>query len=135
MRAGQGRIVEDVKPEQFRTSKKNLPAFQAAEEALSAVDIDFSVWSRPHPILCYNVQYLAGFRRLPLHTPRLTRTLLEALSEGPLPLGVLARAAEHEVMARPVLFHLLWTHRLHADLSRPLSQSTLIHRSGPGGGL
>jgi len=129
VRPGQGRTVEDVKPERFRTSKKNFPAFQAAEEALSAVDIDFKVWSRPHPVLCYNVQYLAGYRRVPIQTPELTRTLLGALSEGPLPLGVLAAGTGQEMLARPVLYHLLWNHRLHADLDAPLEQSTLIHRS------
>ena len=129
VRPGQGRTVEDVKPEPFRASKKNLPAFQAAEEALSDVDITFSVWSRPPLVLCSNVQYLAGFRRVPIRTPELTRTLLGALASGPLPLGVLAARADQELLARPVLYHLLWNHRLQADLNAPLGNSTLIYRA------
>ena len=130
VRPGQGRTVEDVKPEQFRNSKKNLPAFEAARDALPPVGLKFALWSPPSAVVTYNVRYLAGYRRTPLSTPSISRDLLAQLADGPLPLRTLAQETTgHEMLTRPVIYHLMWIHRLRADLTRPLSHATLIHRA------
>ena len=126
---GQDRLVEDVKPEPFRHSRKNAPAFEAAREALPPVGLAFDIWSPPSAVLCYNVRYLAGYRRTPVYTVSLSQTILACLADGPLPLHVLARESGHPMLTRPVIYHLLWNHRLQADLNRPLSHDTLINRA------
>jgi len=132
VRPGQERTVEDVKPVEFRNSSKNTPAFEAALEAFPPVGLSFNLWSPPSAVVCYNVRHLAGYRRTPVYTPTLSREILARTADGPVPLAELAEATSHHLLTRPVIFHLLWTHRLHTDLEQPLSQNSLIYRSERG---
>jgi hypothetical protein len=48
----------------------------------------------------------------------------------PAPLLVQAAAVTDPIEVLPVVFHLLWSGVLAADLSRPLSDVTLVGRKG-----
>ncbi len=45
---------------------------------------------------------------------------------APLPLISAAEAVGDPIAVLPVLFHLLWRHELHADLSMPLHPDAVI---------
>ena len=59
IRAGQRRVVEDVKPTKFHGSPKLQRAFAAAKEALDPIGVDFNLWGAPESTLLRNVQWSA----------------------------------------------------------------------------
>ena len=73
-----------------------------------------------------NVRWLAGYRH-PRHAlAEVADALLDAFRE-PAPLLVGARRIGDPIAVLPVLFHLLWTHRLVIDLSVTMdARSTVV---------
>jgi len=55
--------------------------------------------------------------------------VLAVVADGPRPFGEVAATAVAPAVARAYLLHLLWHRRLGMDLSAPLGDATLIHRS------
>jgi hypothetical protein len=85
------------------------------------------VWSGEDPVVLANVRFLAGFRRAWHFDPGL---LDAAATTAP---GLRIADVEQALdgrggrpLVRPVLMHLLWSHRLAADLTRPLSGQTVL---------
>lgn len=125
VRPGHPRRVEDVKPLKFVNKPVNVLAFSATREACARAGLDYTVWSEPPAVVAYNIRYLAGYRRVPTYLSQYAPVLLEH-AQGGLPLGTLARLAGPNHWVRPVLYHLVWTHRLTLNLLRPLSNQTLV---------
>lgn len=119
------RRVEDVKPLKFLNKPVNVLAFAVTRDACERAGLEYAVWSEPPAVVAHNVRYLAGYRRAPMHLNEYAPVLLEHVQEG-LPLGTLARRSGPNHWVRPVLYHLVWTHRLTLDLLRPLSNQTLV---------
>lgn len=120
------RVVEDVKPARFHDSPRNSRAFRAAAEALPSVGIRFELWAPPEPTVVRNVQYLAGYRRTPATLSEYMRPILAALREGPRELAALADETGLAPFTLPVIYHLIWNHRIGLDLSQPLSWTTQL---------
>ena len=88
----------------------------------------FEAWSEADPRLLANVRFLAGYRRPAVIDTGLTAVVLGAAA-GQSSAGAIERAlsARHPpVLVRLVVLHLLWTGRLRADLTRPLSAETPV---------
>jgi hypothetical protein len=86
------------------------------------------VWSGEDAVFLANVRFLAGFRRAWLFDPGL---LDEAATAAPgLRVADVEQALDErggQPLVRPALMqHLLWSHRLVADLTRPLSGQTVL---------
>ncbi|WP_052195265.1 TnsA-like heteromeric transposase endonuclease subunit [Deinococcus radiopugnans] len=126
VRAGLARVVEDVKPVQFHGSSRLQRAFTAAREALGPIDVSFNLWAPPEPTVIRNVQYLAGYRRAPAGLKEYLGPLLAALRERSHGLLELATRVGPAPLVLPVVYHLIWNHRVAADLSRPLSLETTL---------
>lgn len=125
VRPGHPRRVEDVKPLKFVNKPVNVLAFSVTRDACERAGLEYTVWSEPPAVMAHNVRYLAGYRRVPMYLSQYAPVLLEHARSG-LSLGALARLAGPNHWIRPVLYHLVWTHRLTLDLLRPLSNQTLI---------
>jgi len=97
----------------------------ATREACIIAGWGYHVLSEPDPVLLANIRWLAGFRRSPRAAGELARVVLEAC-RAPAPIGSVVDAHVPEALVRPMLFHLLWSHQLIADLSRPLTNSTVV---------
>ncbi|GBF03901.1 hypothetical protein DAERI_010073 [Deinococcus aerius] len=126
IRPGRPRLVEDVKPAVFHDSPRLKRAFDAAREALTPIGVDFQLWAPPPPAVVRNVQYLAGYRRMPhgLHT--YLEPVLAALRERPHTLAELAARTGPPALTRPTIYYLIWQHRIHLDLTQPLSHTTRL---------
>ena len=129
VRAGRPRVVEDVKPAQFHGSPKLQRAFEAAREALAPIGVEFRLWAPPETTVVRNVQYLAGYRHPPSGLTASLEAILAALRQRPHTLAELAERTGPAALTRPVIYHLIWAHRITADLSQPLSQTTLLSRT------
>jgi hypothetical protein len=76
-----------------------------------------------------NVRWLAGYRH-PRHGAAVgVVERLLAVFSVPSPLVGQASLLGDPIAVLPALFHLLWHGRLRADLSKPLTDTTLVSRA------
>jgi hypothetical protein len=112
------RLAERIRP-------RDAEAFAATRAACELVGWRYEVLASPDPIMMMNVRWLSGYRH-PRHDVPDVVAALEAVFVAPTKLMAGAQAVGDPIAVLPVLFHLLWRHRLHADLSAPLSPDTMI---------
>jgi hypothetical protein len=110
------RLAERIKP-------RDAEAFAATRAACELVAWGYEVVGSPDPIMMMNVRWLSGYRH-PRHDIPDVATALEAVFVAPTTLMAGAESVGDPIAVLPVLFHLLWRHRLLADLSAPLSPDT-----------
>jgi hypothetical protein len=87
----------------------------------------FEAWSGADPQVLANVRFLAGYRRRVLIDGNLIPAVLDAAAAEQVTAGSIERALSPRhppMLVRPVVLHLLWTGRLRADLTYPLSADT-----------
>jgi hypothetical protein len=88
----------------------------------------FEEWSGADSRLLANVRFLAGYRRAAFIDASLIPAVLDAVARQP-SVGAIERvlSGRHPAaLVRPAVLHLLWTGRLQADLSCPLSADTTV---------
>lgn len=112
------RLAERIKP-------RDAEAFAATRVACELVGWRYELVGSPDPILMMNVRWLSGYRH-PRHYLPDVAGALEAVFVAPTTLMAGAESAGDPIAVLPVLFHLLWRHRLHANLSAPLSPDTTV---------
>lgn len=120
----------DVKP-QHRVSKPEVTrTFGWTRAAVESRGWTYEVWSGTDSVKLENLRLLAGFRRHWLFNPELLRQLHEADLDG-VTLGDACRRQREwaEPLVRAGVLHLLWTHELTTELSRPLSADHLLRRT------
>jgi hypothetical protein len=90
----------------------------------------FEVWSGADRQLLDNVRFLAGYRRLTTIDTGLIPVVLGVAADQPSIAAIehVLRGKHPPLLVRPVVLHLLWTGRLRADLTRPLSADTPLWR-------
>ncbi|NHP13846.1 TnsA-like heteromeric transposase endonuclease subunit [Rhodococcus sp. IC4_135] len=126
VRGDQTVTVVNVKTEVALEKAKLRRTFEWVTRVLSGRGWDHEVWTGSNSTFLANVRFLAGFRRA-----HYSVALLEAI-EGGAPgrnfpeaeLAVAPRWDRREV--RAAILHLLWLHRLVADLDVPLSTRTVL---------
>ena len=124
-RAGRPHLLLNVRTEAFLHTPQAIRAFGAARKLADALGWDYETWSESTTVLNFNLRFLGGFRFPPHDCEHLMPRLLLAC-QGAVRLEDLARTVSPEALTRPVIFHLLWKGRLHADLNRPLGNHTLL---------
>ncbi|MCC3778806.1 TnsA-like heteromeric transposase endonuclease subunit [Streptomyces sp. UNOB3_S3] len=117
---GRGRIV-DVRAGD-RIDESAAEAFEATGRACRAVGWEFVRVGVPDPVLMANMRWLARYRRSRCRLSDVAEGLLKVFRE-PTPLRAGACEVGDPILALPVLFHLLWSHELVADLTRQLLAS------------
>ncbi|MCX4581410.1 TnsA-like heteromeric transposase endonuclease subunit [Streptomyces sp. NBC_01571] len=119
--AGRARVV-DVRAEDDMDDRTR-EAFAATERACEAVGWEFEWAGRPDPVFMANVRWLSRYRRARSGRPEaVAERLLEVFSE---PRGLWEGSGRvgDRIQVLPVLFHLLWSGKLKADLSGGLLET------------
>jgi hypothetical protein len=130
LRDGTG-VVIDVRADD-QIPAEDAEAFAAAGSACSAVGWDYQRVGVVDAVLAANVRWLSGYRHSRCFE-RERAALLEEAFTGPCPLWEGARAVGDPIAVLPVLFHLLWTGVLVADLgSAPLSDASMVWAAAGG---
>lgn len=118
-------VVWDVKnPRHLRRPE----VIQQAERTRVVCDLvgwDYRLVGQPDAQRLANVSWLHGYRR-PLHAGVELVPRLLALAQQPVSIAELLSYLSNPVLARPVLFHLLWHGQLVCDLHAPLREVTLV---------
>ncbi len=126
IRTDQTVTLVNVKTETALEKAKVRTTFAWVEEVLSGRGWGHEVWTGGNPTFGENVRFLAGFRRM--HYPVALLEVLEREAPGgtfpEAELAVGPRWDRRE--ARAAILHLLWWHRLAADLDVPLSSRTVL---------
>jgi hypothetical protein len=119
-------VVIDVRPDDL-IEPEDQEAFDATAQACREVGWEFRRTGGPGPTLAANVRWLAAYRHPRCHRPALAHARVEAF-QGPRRLFAGAEAVGDRLEVLPVLFHLMWTQILVADLEVSLlSPHTLVH--------
>lgn len=106
--------------------------FEATGRACAALGWRYAVWDRLQGVVVANQRWLAGYRHPRCYSEPVAEALLEVFT-APQPLMDGAEAVGDPIATLPVLYHLLWTRRLLADLSLVLSDRTIVATAPAGG--
>ncbi|MEU2260169.1 TnsA-like heteromeric transposase endonuclease subunit [Streptomyces sp. NPDC019645] len=123
---GTGMVV-DCRPLD-RIKPRDAEAFAATERACRAIGWEFRLLGAPDVVLLANVRWPAGYRHPRHRVGPVADRLLESFSRA----KALRDGAERvgdPIAVLPVVFHLLWSGRLVADLSPLLGEYTLVSRA------
>ena len=128
LRDGTG-VVIDVRHDD-RINSKDAEAFVATGRACQSVGWEFRPVEAMKAMRASNLRWLAGYRHPRCVDAGRASSLRQAFRD-PLPLLEGAKRVGDPIAVLPVLYHLLWTHVLVADLdSAPLSGSSVVGVSG-----
>ena len=111
-------VVIDVRPDD-RIESRDAEAFAATGRACREVGWVFRRTAGPGAVLAANVRWLAGYRHRRCYRDEVAELLAGVFAE-PKPLMAGAREAGDPVGVLPVLYHLLWTRVLSADVTAGL---------------
>lgn len=130
LHADQRQVVYNVKPASLIKPKVQIQFDNAAALCLK-VGWTHAVVSSFEPAVIANIEWLANFRNAIFRTsPKALDQLFTALAE---PASVADAAASMTDAALnsaiPAIYHLAWQGELRLDLSRPLSNATLVRKA------
>ena len=117
-------IVVDCRPPN-RIQQRDRELFDATARVCAAVGWEFRLVGGHDPIWLANVRWLAGYRHVRYQVEPSSSRLLEVFAE-PMALADGAALVGDPVAVFPVLYHLLWTHRLRADLATRLEGWSMV---------
>ncbi|MEV6097249.1 TnsA-like heteromeric transposase endonuclease subunit [Nocardia sp. NPDC051981] len=120
-------IVVDCRPEN-RRKPRDLAVFEMTRQACELVGWEYRLLGVPDPVVTANLRWMAGYRHPRYFRDDVAERLQAAFAE---PVGLMdgAEVVGDPIAVLPVLFHLIWCHRLAADLSRPLRAVTPVRAS------
>ncbi len=125
-------VVIDVRPDD-RIEPRDAEAFEATRQVCELAGWRFRRVGAVDPVRTANVAWLSRYRHRRCGSPDVAELLVREFAE-PAPLLAGAEAVGDPLAVLPVLFHLLWCHRLAADLTVRLTAATAVSlASGPGG--
>jgi hypothetical protein len=120
---GTGMVI-DCRPAD-RIKPRDSRAFAATERACEQAGWAFRLITGHDAIWIENVRWLAGYRHRRYLLEPVASALLDAFAE-PRRLEDGARSVGDTIAVLPMLFHLLWSGRLVADLSQRLEATTIV---------
>jgi hypothetical protein len=121
--------VVNVKPADRLADPRVAQSLGWAGTVFAARGWRHEVWSQAPPVVLANVRFLAAYR----HAARVaseTVAWVDGAAGAPVSIGDLEAAwPDQAAGVRSAALHLLWRGVLSADLSRPLSASTVLERA------
>jgi hypothetical protein len=123
------RLAVDVATQRATTTKAYTERVGAMKDAFADSGPAYQVVGEPERTVYANVAWLAGYRREP-HQVEAYRDDVSAACSHPTRIDAVVDACGPPALIRPVLFHMLWTHELDADLSTPLQDHTVVRATG-----
>jgi hypothetical protein len=128
--AGAGLVI-DCRPVD-RVDERSAVAFAATRRACELVGWGYRLVGEFDPVRVANFRWLAGYRHGRYGCGPAMAEVVRSAFWNPAPLVAQAAEIGDPITVLPVVFHLLWQGQLTADLSRPLSDHTLVSRAGAG---
>jgi hypothetical protein len=124
-RADGSALVLDCRPAE-RRGPRDAAKFDATEQACALTGWEYRLVGATDVIVTANVRWLSGYRH-PRHLLHAVALVLHEVFATPTALMAGAHAGGDPIAVLPVLFHLLWSGELSADLSVPLHEGTVVN--------
>lgn len=127
---GGGRVVDVKRADAVGRARTQIAL---TETACAEIGWQYCVFTGITPPLDQNVRWLSGYRHDRYRPDRGVLCTIDNVFSSPAPLSdgaswaAVRRALPVSVMLGHV-YHCLWLHRLHADLSIPLTMTTMVSR-------
>ena len=120
-------VVIDVRPD-ARVRPADEEIFRATMRLCSTVGWGYQRLGALPAVYVGNLRWLSGYRHPRCFRQPAATQLIDGLAlAGPKTIGNLAAIAGDPVVTLPTLFHLMWTHKIRADLwCVPLGNETLL---------
>ena len=112
-----------------RIEPRDAETFAATEQACTQAGWLYRRVGEIERTRVTNLRWLGGYRHPRHGEPGVLAAAVAAAFEVPAPLLAQAASVGDPIAVLPMLFHLLWRGILTADLSRPLSDRTLVART------
>jgi len=125
LRTETGFVVVDVKPERMLADPRVSAALDWAGRVCAAKGWRFEVWSGADPVVLRNVRFLAAGRRTDPREAVLVK-VAETLKPGMSMAEAEQASGLDRSVARGALLSLLWRGSWVTDLTRPLSDKSLL---------
>ncbi|GAA2657668.1 TnsA-like heteromeric transposase endonuclease subunit [Streptomyces lunalinharesii] len=133
VRRGDGTaLVLDVKDDAHLATPTVRRQARRTAAVCRTVGWEYAMAGEPDPLRWATVAWLAGYRRPLRAGAALVDAVLE-LAGQPVAVGELVSFQPVPELARAVVYHLMWHHRLTFDATRPLRDHTRVHRADVGG--
>ena len=117
------RLLVNVKPRRHVEKPLNQRSFKACTELCEALGWTYVTLSEPNPIFLANLNWLAGYRRIPAKFNDFAALIIDRASKRQSIQDLLADVGP-EALVRPVLFFLIWKRQIDFD-----SRSLLTNKS------
>lgn len=117
-------LVLDSRPLEL-VADTDRAAFEVTDRACAVLGWRYAVWDRLEGVVVANQRWLAGYRHPRCYSEAVAEHLLEVFA-CPQALMPGAETVGDPLATLPVLYHLLWTRQLLADLSLVLSDRTIV---------
>lgn len=124
--ADHGVTIVNVRSAEAQLKPKTREVFAMVTDAVGIRGWQHQVWGGGNPTVLANVRFLAGFRRCHYAADLLTAV------EGEAPGGAIFNVEDtlapswDRRTVRAAILHLIWTSALHADITVPLSSTTVL---------
>lgn len=119
--------VVAVKPAFQLADPKVTATFAWVRDVVESAGWSFEIFTEPDPVLLSNVRFIAGYRRQPAISPAVLASL-RALTLTGMTIGEAMKVIDAPApRIRAALMHMLWSHELRADLTKPLASHTILN--------
>ena len=122
---GGHRLLVNVKPRKYVDRPLNQRSFQACTELCETLGWSYTTLSEPDPVFLANLNWLAGYRRVPENFNKFATTIIEKAVKRQTVKELMAGLG-HESLVRPVLFFLMWKRQLDFDTRSLLSNTSEV---------
>lgn len=119
-------LLVDVKPHRHAEKPRNRTAFSLTQAWCDRLGWEYRVLGEHDEIYQRNLKWLAGFRRRPPTYAAYAGVFMDSLAGQAMSIAELLALVNEPVLARPVLFHLLWRQHLMVDMFAPLEDSSRV---------
>lgn len=122
---GGQRLLINVKPKRHIDKPLNQRSFRACTELCESLGWTYATLSEPSPIFLANLNWLAGYRRIPANFNQFATTIIDKASKRQTVQDLLKDVGP-ESLVRPVLFFLMWKRQLDFDTRLLLSNTSEV---------
>jgi hypothetical protein len=122
---GNQRLLVNVKPRKYLDKPLNQRSFNACKQLAESLGWGYQTMSEPNPIFLANLNWLAGYRRIPADFSKYATLLIEKAVRRQTIQELLTDLGP-ESLVRPVLFFLMWKKQLEFDVQTLLSNNSEV---------
>lgn len=118
-------VLVNVKPKRYVDTPRNAKSFAACQHLANRLNWEYITRSEPVKAYAANVIWLNGYKRYPFALNNFRNELLRRVQQR-VSIKIVLQGLEPAALARPALFHLMWSREIDFDSTKILSDETIL---------